>query len=208
MAIAKEAAFFVGFRGPIAYVWDLVGEYGTTYFMYIDPEIYNPFVRLFLFPSPDLFWNMSNIRYVMNDPIYPDPSRFYWGTIDFNCWTAFIKTGLFSEVGLGATQQTFGDYRGKFKEEVMHIAPYFTDPRTLDFDGTIVVETLSGNFYVMINPTRQTFENKKIDAFAHSLYEKQKPYKNLVIISRGMFAANVNRVKYMTYRMASLYSKI
>jgi hypothetical protein len=98
--------------------------------------------------------------------------------------------------------------KGKFKEEVMHIAPYFTDPRTLDFDGTIVVETLSGNFYVMINPTRQTFENKKIDAFAHSLYEKQKPYKNLVIISRGMFAANVNRVKYMTYRMASLYSKI
>ncbi len=98
--------------------------------------------------------------------------------------------------------------RGKFKEEVMHIAPYFTDPRTLDFDGTIVVETLSGNFYVMINPTRQAFENKKIDAFAHSLYEKQKPYKNLVIISRGMFAANVNRVKYMTYRMASLYSKI
>ena len=98
--------------------------------------------------------------------------------------------------------------RGKFREEVMNIAPYFTDPRTLDSDGTIVVETLSGNFYVMINPTRQTFENKRIDAFAHSLYERQKPYKNLVIISRGMFAPNVNRVKYMTYRMASLYSKI
>ena len=98
--------------------------------------------------------------------------------------------------------------RGKFREEVMNIAPYFTDPRTLESDGTIVVETLSGNFYVMINPTRQTFENKRIDAFAHSLYERQKPYKNLVIISRGMFAPNVNRVKYMTYRMASLYSKI
>ena len=98
--------------------------------------------------------------------------------------------------------------RGKFKEEVMNIAPYFSDPRTLTCNGTIIVETLSGNFYVMINPSRQTFEGKKIEAFAHSLYEKQRPYKNIVIISRGMFAPNVNRIKYITYRMASLYSKI
>ncbi len=98
--------------------------------------------------------------------------------------------------------------RGKFREEVMNIAPYFPDPRTLENDGTIIVETLSGNFYVMINPTRTVFENKTVDAFAHSLYEKQRPYKNLVLISRGMFAPNVNRIKYITYRMASLYSKI
>ena len=98
--------------------------------------------------------------------------------------------------------------RGKFKEEVMNIAPYFSDPRTLSYDGTIIVETLSGNFYVLINPSRQAFDGKRIEAFAHSLYEKQRPYKNIVIISRGMFAPSVNRVKYITYRMASLYSKI
>ena len=98
--------------------------------------------------------------------------------------------------------------RGKFKEEVMNIAPYFSNPKTLENDGTIVVETLSGNFYVMINPTKTVFDNKRIDAFAHSLYEKQRPYKNLVLISRGIFAPNVNRIKYITYRMASLYSKI
>ena len=98
--------------------------------------------------------------------------------------------------------------RGKFKEEVMNIAPYFNDPRTLSYDGTIIVETLSGNFYVLINPSRQAFDGKRIEAFAHSLYEKQRPYKNIVIISRGMFAPSVNRVKYITYRMASLYSKI
>ena len=103
----------VKYDRPIAYVWDLVGEYGTTYFMYIDPEIYNPFVRLFLFPSPDLFWNMSNIRYMGGIYNY-NPAMYEWGTIDFNCWTAFIKTGLFSEVGLGATQQTFGDYQSLF----------------------------------------------------------------------------------------------
>ena len=103
----------VKYDRPIAYVWDLVGEYGTTYFMYIDPEIYNPFVRLFLFPSPDLFWNMSNIRYMGGIYNY-NPAMYEWGTIDFNCWTAFIKTGLFSEVGLGATQQSFGDYQSLF----------------------------------------------------------------------------------------------
>lgn len=103
----------VKYDRPIAYVWDLVGEYGTSYFMYIDPEIYNPFVRLFLFPSPDLFWNMSNIRYMGGTYNY-NPAMYEWGTIDFNCWTAFIKTGLFSEVGLGATQQSFGDYQSLF----------------------------------------------------------------------------------------------
>ncbi|MCR5692913.1 MAG: glycosyltransferase family 39 protein [Bacilli bacterium] len=95
---------------PIAYVWDLVGEYGTNYFMYIDPEIYPVFARIFLFPSPDLFWNMSNIRAV--SPYIP--SEYKWGTIDFNCWTAFIKTGLFSEVGLGATEVSFGEYHSLF----------------------------------------------------------------------------------------------
>lgn len=104
----------VKYDRPIAFVWDLVADYGTSYFMYIDPEIYNPFVRLFLFPSPDLFWNMSNIR-SMGGPYYNyNPAMYEWGTIDFNCWTAFIKTGLFSEVGLGATQNVFGDYQSLF----------------------------------------------------------------------------------------------
>ena len=90
---------------PIAYVWDLVGVYGTGYFMYIDPEIYPMWARLFIFPSPDLFWDMSNIRYASGF----NPATYKWGTIDFNCWTAFLKTGLFSESHLSGMANSLGD---------------------------------------------------------------------------------------------------
>ena len=83
---------------PIGYVWDLVAQYGTDYFMYIDPNKYPAFLRIALFPSPDLFWNMWNVRYyrVSGGELNP------WGHIDFNIWTAFLKTGLWSESNLSS----------------------------------------------------------------------------------------------------------
>ena len=85
---------------PIGYVWDLIGQYGTGYFMYIDPNIYSTFNRVALFPSPDLFWDVFNVRYHF---VYEGRIRHVdnsWGNIDFNIWTAFIKTGLWSEAKL------------------------------------------------------------------------------------------------------------
>lgn len=98
--------------------------------------------------------------------------------------------------------------RGKFKEQVMNVDRYFSNPITLEFDGTLVVETLSGNYYVLINTSKKQLDRKTVEEFAYSLYEKQKPFKNLILVSRGMFASNINRTKYITYRMAALYSKI
>lgn len=83
---------------PIGYVWDLVAAYGTDYFMYIDPKVYSTFSRVVMFPSPDLFWDMFNVRYArVNGVLNP------YGYIDFNCWTAFLKTGLWSESYLSHT---------------------------------------------------------------------------------------------------------
>lgn len=97
--------------------------------------------------------------------------------------------------------------KGKFKEEVMNVAPYFSNPLTLEFDGTLVVETISGNYYVLINASKKQIDKKKVNEFAYSLYEKQKPFKKLIIVSRGMIASNVSRTKYITYRMGNMYSK-
>lgn len=88
---------------PIGYVWDLIAAYGTDYFMYIDPKVYSTFSRVVMFPSPDLFWDMFNVRYArVNGVLNP------YGYIDFNCWTAFLKTGLWSESYLSHTN-AFGD---------------------------------------------------------------------------------------------------
>ena len=100
----------VKYDRPIAYVWDLVGIYGTDYFMYIDPNIYPAWARLFIFPSPDLFWNMTNVRAI--SPYHPQ--NYVWGTIDFNCWTAFLKTGLFSESDIKWMADSLGDYKNFF----------------------------------------------------------------------------------------------
>ena len=97
--------------------------------------------------------------------------------------------------------------KGKFKEQVMNVAPYFSNPLTLEFDGTLVVETISGNYYVLINTSKKQLDKKKVNDFAYSLYEKQKPFKKLIIVSRGMIASNVSRTKYITYRMGNMYSK-
>ncbi len=88
----------VKYNMPIGYVWDLVAAYGTDYFMYIDPKVYSTFSRVVMFPSPDLFWDMFNVRYAkVNGVLNP------YGYIDFNCWTAFLKTGLWSESYLSKT---------------------------------------------------------------------------------------------------------
>ena len=94
---------------PIAYVWDLVGIYGTDYFMYIDPEIYPMWARLFIFPSPDLFYHITNVRSAAGSP-----QDYYWGTIDFNCWTAFLKTGLFSEGDIRWMAESMGEFKNPF----------------------------------------------------------------------------------------------
>ena len=78
--------------------------------MYISPDIYPMWARLFIFPSPDLFWDMSNIRYASS----LNPATYKWGTIDFNCWTAFLKTGLFSESNINWLANSFGDASSLF----------------------------------------------------------------------------------------------
>jgi len=93
----------VKYNMPIGYVWDLIAAYGTDYFMYIDPNVYSTASRVLFFPSPDLFWDMFNVRYAkVNGVLNP------YGYIDFNCWTAFLKTGLWSESYLSRTS-AFGD---------------------------------------------------------------------------------------------------
>lgn len=98
--------------------------------------------------------------------------------------------------------------KGKFKEDIIQVAPYFPNPRSLDWDGTIVAETLSGNYYAILNASRGQLEKKRVESLAYSLYEKQRPFKNLILISRGIFAANINRLQYITYRLPAMYSKI
>ncbi|MBR3674668.1 MAG: phospholipid carrier-dependent glycosyltransferase [Bacilli bacterium] len=93
---------------PIAYVWDL----GTGNYMYIKPEYYPAWARLFIFPSPDLFFNITNVRSMW--PNSTNPSDYVWGTIDFNCWTAFLKTGLFSESDIAWTVNSTGDFKSVF----------------------------------------------------------------------------------------------
>lgn len=82
------------YNEPFGYVLDL--ERNGPNYMHVDNAFYTPFFRLFAFPSPDLFFSYYNVRAYF--PISGGPSSQYvFGTIDFNAWTAFIKTSLYEE---------------------------------------------------------------------------------------------------------------
>ncbi|MCR5348627.1 MAG: glycosyltransferase family 39 protein [Bacilli bacterium] len=81
---------------PIGYVMDLCPtlEQKKNYGMYIDPEFYNFFQRCIAFPSEDFFFSPFNFRWRSRvNGVYVNE----YGKIDFNCWTAFFKTGFFDE---------------------------------------------------------------------------------------------------------------
>lgn len=83
---------------PLGYVLDLTPtqEDKNRYFMYINPETYNFFLRCIAFPTEDFFYSPFNLRSRSGRyPNYVDK----FGDIDFNCWTAFFKTGMFDEWG-------------------------------------------------------------------------------------------------------------
>lgn len=82
------------YNEPFGYVLDL--ERNGPNYMHVDNAFYTPFFRLIAFPSPDLFFSFYNVRAYF--PISGGPSSQYvFGTIDFNAWTAFIKTSLYEE---------------------------------------------------------------------------------------------------------------
>ncbi len=79
---------------PFGYVLDL--ERNGPNYMHVDNEYYGFFFRFLAFPSPDLFSSCYNIRAYF--PVSGGSSNQYvWGTIDYNIWTAFIKTALWEE---------------------------------------------------------------------------------------------------------------
>lgn len=102
---------------PIGYVMDLCPtlEQKRNYFMYIDPEFYNFFERCILFPCQDFFYSPFNYRnrHKVNG-VYVNE----YGVIDFNCWTAFFKTGFFDEWG------DFINHNGYFATSLMIIGMY------------------------------------------------------------------------------------
>ena len=79
---------------PFSYVLDL--ERNGPNYMHVDNEYYGFFFRFLAFPSPDLFSSCYNIRAYF--PTSGGPSdQYVWGTIDYNIWTALIKTALWEE---------------------------------------------------------------------------------------------------------------
>ncbi len=79
---------------PFGYVLDL--ERNGPNYMHVDNGYYGFFFRFLAFPSPDLFSSCYNIRAYF--PVSGGSSNQYvWGTIDYNIWTAFIKTALWEE---------------------------------------------------------------------------------------------------------------
>ena len=81
---------------PIGYVLDLCPTLADkeAYGMYIDPAFYNFFERCIAFPNQDLFYSPFNYRWREKiNGVYVNA----YGRIDFNCWTAFFKTGFFNE---------------------------------------------------------------------------------------------------------------
>jgi hypothetical protein len=93
----------VKYDEPFGYVMDLGRD--MSYGMYIDPNFYNPFLRYFAFPSPDLFFSMYNHRWMSQvNGAYVDR----WGDLDFNCWTAFYKTAFFGEQDLSGSISPVG----------------------------------------------------------------------------------------------------
>lgn len=73
---------------PLGYVWDN----GPDSAIYINPSAYNPFLRYFLFPAPDLFFSIWSQPFRNND---------VWGMQDFNIWTGFLKTSITNGANLG-----------------------------------------------------------------------------------------------------------
>ncbi|OPZ34424.1 MAG: hypothetical protein BWY98_01076 [Tenericutes bacterium ADurb.BinA155] len=93
----------IKFNEPFGYVMDLGHDMNQG--MYIDPSFYNPFLRYFAFPSPDLFFSIYNHRWMSQvNGAYVDK----WGDLDFNCWTAFYKTAWFGEYDLTDTISPIG----------------------------------------------------------------------------------------------------
>lgn len=81
---------------PIGYVLDLTPtqQDKENYGMFIDPTFYNFFERCFPYPSSDLFTSAFNYRWRHKvNGVYINE----YGVIDYNCWTAFFKTGFFDE---------------------------------------------------------------------------------------------------------------
>ena len=80
----------IAFDMPFGYVLDL--ETNGENWMHIDQQMYNPIVRFFLFPTPDLFFSITNLRYnseyVLVNGVADWISKF--GEQDFNVWTSFL----------------------------------------------------------------------------------------------------------------------
>ena len=84
----------VKYGEPFGYVLDLEAN-GPNY-MHVDNAFYTSFFRFFAFPSPDLWSDVSNIRAYIPRPGGPS-EQYIWGKIDYNAWTAFLKTSLWEE---------------------------------------------------------------------------------------------------------------
>lgn len=89
---------YVVYDQPIGYVLDLewhTGEYRENY-MHINQEIYSPFSRVFIFPTPDLFFSIFNLR---GRPWDAELGKYVdqFGNQDFSVWTSFFKTTLWGE---------------------------------------------------------------------------------------------------------------
>lgn len=98
----------IAFDMPFGYVLDL--ETNGENWMHIDQQMYNPIVRFFLFPTPDLFFSITNLRYnseyVLVNGVADWISKF--GEQDFNVWTSFLKTALWGEGGINASKFLLG----------------------------------------------------------------------------------------------------
>lgn len=84
---------------PFGYVLNLEAD-GNWNFMHIDSNVYNPLMRFLLFPTPDAFFSIFNLRYHQSSGFWQDGIYMYnsvWGEQDFNVWTAFLKTTLWGE---------------------------------------------------------------------------------------------------------------
>lgn len=94
LALFGHVYQMVKYGEPFGYVLDLEAN-GPNY-MHVDNVFYTSFFRFFAFPSPDLWSDVSNIRAYIPVPGRPS-EQYIWGKIDYNAWTAFLKTSLWEE---------------------------------------------------------------------------------------------------------------
>lgn len=94
LALGGHIYNYLVYDEPFGYVLDL--ERNGTNYMHIDNEFYGFFYRFIAFPSPDLFYGVYNVRAYF-PPGSTTSNQYVWGTVDYNVWTAFIKTSLFEE---------------------------------------------------------------------------------------------------------------